>query len=167
MSVHEELSLNDIVCKVLVGKTLVMSDRGGENIRYPGKKITDAKVDLYYDDTAIIASTGTKTSLLKETKTATRRNFSMVSKPWVPVLEALEKQNRVMYYLGATLCIDLDHGRGVGLNLGGKGFTYAKGSPLTKDTTLYIPEEILEYVKIFYLEYKNNMEYYEEIEGKE
>jgi len=86
----------------------------------------------------------------------------MISTPWEPILDALLNRDRMMYYCGATLFIDLDNGRGVGLNLDGKGFSFAKNSPLTKNATLYMPEEILEYVRIFYLEFKNNLEYYKE-----
>ena len=92
----------------------------------------------------------------------------MVSNIWQPVVDALINRDRSMYYCGGTLFIDFEGGKGVGLNLNGKGFSFAKDSPHTKNTTLYIPDEVLEYVRIFYLEYKKNQEYYDkEVEGIE
>jgi hypothetical protein len=79
---------------------------------------------------------------------------------WGPVLDALENRNKPMYYIGGTLCIDLDNKKGICLNLDGTGFTVARNSPLTKNLKVYAPSDVLEYVRIYYLEHKNNLDYF-------
>jgi len=89
----------------------------------------------------------------------------MVSNIWKPVLEALvEGKARSIYYLGATLCVDISETCGVAMNIDGTGFTYGKERCTfeRKSRRVYLPEEILEYVRICYLEYKTNLEYFNE-----
>lgn len=89
-----------------------------------------------------------------------------MNKVWQIVLNAfLEKKAVGMYYMGATLCVDITKTCGVALNLDGTGFTYGTQSkcPWVRERKIYIPKEVLEYVRIIYLEYKDNQAHYDEV----
>lgn len=85
-------------------------------------------------------------------------NSKTSSKFWKPFLEVLEK-GRDGYYIGGTLCIDLPSGLGCAFNLDGTGFLYGGNGKYLSNRQVYPPPEVTEYVRLYYTEYKNNLEY--------
>jgi hypothetical protein len=79
---------------------------------------------------------------------------------WSHVEEALINiEETSSYYAGGTLSVSLGKGRGICLNISGKGFVLSK----IKDARLYLPDHITKLVREIYLKYRGETDYYKEV----
>jgi hypothetical protein len=62
-------------------------------------------------------------------------------------------EEKSLYFVGRTLCVDFDKG-GIGLNLNGKGFLYGGRDQFRRNSNVYLPDYITKMVQKIYFEKK-------------